>query len=169
MTGIYLSPKMVERAAESGCYNVLAVGNAESVVLPPATADLPPALNAPCYADVKVRVVFVNVNVNVNVNGGRNGNDRCGGGGGMKEEKDYNGGGGGGGVGGGGEKRCFQQQCPYFDKVLACHVLLYIADLRSLLRSVWDSLSPPPPYDSRREYRRFPDGGDTRWRKQRWR
>ena len=71
---------MVERADERGCYNVLAAGNAESVVLLPDTADLPPTLKSPCYADVKVRVIIVNVNVNVNR--GRNGNDRCGGGGG---------------------------------------------------------------------------------------
>ena len=78
MTGIDLSPKMVERAAERGCYNVLVGGNAELVVLLPSAADLPPTLNYPCYADVKVRVVIVNVNVK----GGRNGNGRCGRGGG---------------------------------------------------------------------------------------
>ena len=55
---------MVDRAAERGCYNILAAGNAESVVLLPAAADPPPALNAPRYAEVKVKVVSVSVSVN---------------------------------------------------------------------------------------------------------
>ena len=84
-TGIYLSPKMVYRAAEKVCYDVLEVRNAELVVLLPAAADPPPALNAPRYADVKFKVV----SVNVNGSGGINGNLRCRGGGGRsKEEED---------------------------------------------------------------------------------
>ena len=63
MMGIDLSPKMVDRAAERGCYEVLAVGNAESVVILNVAADPPTALNAPRYADVKVKVVSVNVNI----------------------------------------------------------------------------------------------------------
>ena len=81
MKVIDLSHNMVDRAAERGCYNVLAVGNAESVVLIPIAEDLLPALNAPRHDDVKVKVV----SVNVNRSRGRNGNGR------------YRGGGGGGG------------------------------------------------------------------------
>ena len=84
MTGIDLSPYMVDRAAERGCYNVLAVGNAESVVLIPIAEDLLPALNAPRYNDVKVKVVSVNFNRSRGINE----NGRCGGGGGgSKKEK----------------------------------------------------------------------------------
>ena len=68
MTGIDLSPNMEEREDERGYCNILAVGNVESVVLLPAVADPPPALNAPHYADVKVNVV----GVNINGSGGRN-------------------------------------------------------------------------------------------------
>ena len=73
MTGIDLSPEMVERAAKRGCYNVLAVGNAESVVLLNAVANHPPTLNSPCYAEFKIKVV----SVNVNRSRGRNVNLRC--------------------------------------------------------------------------------------------
>ena len=72
MTGIELSPKMADRSAKRGGYSVLAVGNAESVVLLPAAADPPPALNDPYYADVKVKVI----SVNVNRSGDRNGNGK---------------------------------------------------------------------------------------------
>ena len=75
MTGIDLSTEMVERATYRGCYDVLEVDNAESVVLLPAAADPLTALNAPCYADVKVKLV----SVNFNGSGGRNGNGQCGG------------------------------------------------------------------------------------------
>ena len=78
MTGIDLSPKMVDRAAKSVFYDILAVGNAESVVLLPAVADPPPVLNSSRYSDVKFKVV----SSNVSRIGGRNGNGRCGGGGG---------------------------------------------------------------------------------------
>ena len=44
MRGIDLSPKMVDRAAERGCYDVMVVENAESVVLLPSAVDPPPAL-----------------------------------------------------------------------------------------------------------------------------
>ena len=124
MTGIDLSPEMVDRASERDCYDVLAVCNTESVVLLPAAADPPPDLNAPLYADVKFKVLSVNVN-RTRV---RNGNGQCVGGGG----------------GGGGKHRC-QKQCLYFDVVFACDVLVYIADLRSLFQSVWGSLILPPP------------------------
>ena len=59
ITSIDLSPKMEDREAERGCYNVLAAGNAESVVLLPVAADPPPALNSPRYDDVKFKVVRV--------------------------------------------------------------------------------------------------------------
>ena len=71
MMYIDLSPEMVDRAAKRGCYNVLAVGNMELVIFLPAVADPPPALNAPCYSDVKVKMV----SLNVNGSGGRNGNE----------------------------------------------------------------------------------------------
>ena len=47
MAGIDLSPKMVDKSAERECYNVLLVGNAESVVLLTAAADHPTTLNSP--------------------------------------------------------------------------------------------------------------------------
>ena len=118
----------MDRASARGCYDVLAVGNTESVVLVTAVADPPPALNDPRYADVKVEMV------SVNVNGGRNGNGRCGRGGGeggLKEEKDDNTGGGGGGT-----NHCLQQLRSYFNTVFACDVLVYIVNLHSLFRSV---------------------------------
>ena len=62
MAGIYLSPEIVDRADKRGCYNVLAVENAELVVLLPAALDIPPALNPPRYADVKVNVYRIIVN-----------------------------------------------------------------------------------------------------------
>ena len=46
MTGIDLSPKMVDRAAKSVFYDILAVGNAESAILLPAVADPPSTLNS---------------------------------------------------------------------------------------------------------------------------
>ena len=76
--GIDLIPKMVDRAAERGCYNILALGNTESVFILPITADPPPALNTYRYTDIKFKVV----SVNINGSRGRNGNGRCGGGGG---------------------------------------------------------------------------------------
>ena len=105
---------MVDRAAKSVFYDVLAVGNAESVILLPDVADPPPAPNSSRYSDVKFKVV----SVNINGSGGRNGNGRCGGGGGgggggrgsLKEDKD-------GDNGGGGAKRCGQQQRQYYDAV----------------------------------------------------
>ena len=141
MMGIDLSPKMVDKAAKRGCYNVLVVGNEELVILLSATADPPPALNAPRYSEVKVKVVSVNVNGSVGING----NCRCrvvGGGEESKEEKDNK---DGGVRGGGGAKRRRQQQRLYFDTVFDCDVLVYISDLRSLFRSVWDSLILPSP------------------------
>ena len=74
---IYLSTDMLDRTSERGCYDILAVGNGESVVLLPVMADPPLALNFPCYADIKVKVF----SVNVSVIGGRNGNGQCEGGG----------------------------------------------------------------------------------------
>ena len=83
------------------------MGNVELVVLLPAVLDIPPALNAPRYADVKVKVS----RVKVNRSGGRNGNGRCGRRRGVsKEKKDDNGRGGGGRVGGGGKRRRQQQR-----------------------------------------------------------
>ena len=46
------------------------------------------------------------------------------------------------------EGGCRQQQRLYFDAVFACDVLVYIANLHSLFRSVQDSLIPPPPTTS---------------------
>ena len=110
MTVIDLSHNMVDRAAERGFYEVLVVGNAELVVLLPAAADPSPALNAPRYADVKVKVINVNVNVNgrgcIDVNGRYVGGE---GGGELKDEKGNDGGRGGGG----GAKFCRQQKRSY--------------------------------------------------------
>ena len=72
MTGKDLSPKMVDRAVDRGCCDVLEVSNTESVVLPPAAVDPPSALNPPRYADAKFKVV----GVKVNKSGGTNGNGR---------------------------------------------------------------------------------------------
>ena len=47
MTGIDISPNMMDRAADRGYFNILAVGNTESVVLLPAAADPTPALKDP--------------------------------------------------------------------------------------------------------------------------
>ena len=109
MTGIELSPKMADRSAKRGGYSVLAVGNAESVVLLPAAADPPPALNDPYYADVKVKVV----SANVNGSRARKGNSQCGGGGGEVGERE-----------GRGAKSRRQQQRSYFDAVFAYSVLV---------------------------------------------
>ena len=81
MTGIDLSPKIVDRADERVCYNVLSVSNTGLVVFLTATVDPPPAFNSPCYADVKFKMV----SVNVNKRGGRNGNGQYGGGGGVSK------------------------------------------------------------------------------------
>ena len=55
MTGINLSPETVDRVEERSCYNVLAVGNAESFFLPPGAADPPPAPNAPAMMTSRSR------------------------------------------------------------------------------------------------------------------
>ena len=83
MTGIDLSPDIVGREANRGCYDILTVGNAKLVILLPVAEDPPPSINAPCYADVKVDVVSVNFNVSGDING----NGRCGGGGGKEDIK----------------------------------------------------------------------------------
>ena len=71
MTGIDLSPEMVDRLAERGCYILLVVGNAESFFILPAAEDPHLSLNSPRYSGVKFKVFSVNVNGSggINVNG----------------------------------------------------------------------------------------------------